>query len=58
MIDERYILVVAHARRDDTVEAAQRVLDALSSAGARPVVTADDRAELIAALGVYMLLRR
>ncbi|AZS36513.1 NAD kinase [Microbacterium lemovicicum] len=51
MIDERYILVVAHARRDDTVEAAQRVLDALSSAGARPVVTADDRAELIAALG-------
>ncbi|MFS0733327.1 NAD kinase [Microbacterium sp. 1P10UB] len=51
MIDERHILVVAHARRDDTVEAAQRVLDALSSAGARPVVTAEDREELIAALG-------
>jgi NAD+ kinase len=39
----RNILVVTHALRDDTREAAERVIDALESAGARPVVAADDR---------------
>lgn len=43
---ERSILVVVHSRRDDTVEAARRVLSELRSAGARPVLSADDRAEL------------
>jgi NAD+ kinase len=43
---ERHILVVAHARRDDTVEAAQRVIMALQAAGAVPVLAEDDRAEL------------
>ncbi|MDR6167334.1 NAD+ kinase [Microbacterium paludicola] len=47
----RNILVVAHARRPDTVAAAQRVLNALSGAGARPVLAADDRAELVEELG-------
>ncbi|MEH3090369.1 MAG: NAD kinase [Microbacterium arborescens] len=48
---QRTILVVAHARRPDTVAAAQRVLQALAAAGARPVLAADDRLELVAALG-------
>ncbi|MGC5221976.1 NAD kinase [Micromonospora sp. DT81.3] len=48
---ERNILVVAHARRDDTVEAAIRVIDALTTAGARPVLAADDLAELATATG-------
>src|SRR3546814_2671076 len=43
---ERSILVVVHSRRDDTVEAARRVLSELRSAGARPVLSAEDRAEL------------
>lgn len=43
---ERSILVVVHSRRDDTVEAARRVISELRSAGARPVLSADDRAEL------------
>lgn len=43
---ERSILVVVHARRDDTVAAAQRVVTALRTAGARPVLSADDREEL------------
>jgi NAD+ kinase len=43
----RNILVVAHALRDDTREAAERVIDALESAGARPVVAADDRDLLV-----------
>jgi NAD+ kinase len=43
---ERSILVVVHSRRDDTVEAARRVIAELRSAGARPVLSADDRAEL------------
>ncbi len=43
---ERNILVVVHARRDDTVVAAERVVSALRGAGARPVLSADDRAEL------------
>ena len=51
---ERNILVVVHARRDDTVAAAQRVVAALRAAGARPVLSADDRDELgdaLASLG-------
>jgi NAD+ kinase len=44
------ILVVAHAHRPETVEAAERVITALRDAGARPVLDPDDRAELIAAL--------
>jgi NAD+ kinase len=43
---ERHILVVAHARRDDTVDAAQRVIMALQAAGVQPVLAEDDRAEL------------
>jgi NAD+ kinase len=43
---ERKILVVVHARRDDTVSAAQRVVSALHGAGARPVLSPDDRDEL------------
>lgn len=46
----RDILVVAHARRDDTVAAARRVIDALTAAGARPVLPDDDD-ELRTALG-------
>ncbi|MEV8273017.1 NAD kinase [Microbacterium sp. NPDC077184] len=45
----RHILVVAHALRDDTVDAADRVVRALRAAGATPVLAADDRAELVAA---------
>ncbi|MBW1640209.1 NAD kinase [Microbacterium resistens] len=45
---ERTILVVAHAHRDDTVEAARRVIAALRAAGARPVLSADDRVDLAA----------
>lgn len=45
---ERSILVVAHAQRPDTVNAAERVVSALRAAGARPVLAADDRAELSA----------
>ncbi len=45
----REILVVAHARRDDTVAAARRVIAALIDAGARPVLAVDDP-ELVAAL--------
>jgi len=47
-MNERSILVVAHAGRDDTVAAARRVIDLLRGAGARPVLSADDRAELTA----------
>ena len=45
---QRSILVVAHAQRDDTVIAAERVVTALRGAGARPVLAADDRRELAA----------
>lgn len=45
---DRSILVVAHAHRDDTVAAAERVVAALRGAGARPVLAADDRDELAA----------
>lgn len=47
-MNARNILVVAHAGRDDTVAAARRVIDLLRSAGACPVLSADDRAELSA----------
>ncbi|HWI31757.1 MAG TPA: NAD kinase [Microbacterium sp.] len=50
---DRNILVVAHAHRDDTVDAAVRVIEALSSAGARPVLAADDLEELRAAAGSF-----
>jgi NAD+ kinase len=43
---ERNILVVVHARRDDTVAAAERVVSAVRGAGGRPVLSVDDRAEL------------
>ena len=49
---ERNILVVVHARRDDTVAAAQRVVAALRAAGARPVLSTDDRDELGDALAL------
>lgn len=45
-MNERNILVVAHARRDDTVAAARRVIAALRDAGALPVLDPQDRAEL------------
>ncbi|GAA1696132.1 NAD kinase [Microbacterium sediminicola] len=48
--DERYILVVAHARRPDTVAAAVRVIAALREAGAVPVFAAEDLAELSVAI--------
>ena len=47
---ERSILVVAHAQRADTVEAAVRVIDALRASGATPVLSADDREWLQGAL--------
>ena len=45
----RSILVVAHARRDDTVAAARHVIAALIAADARPVLAVDDP-ELVDAL--------
>ncbi|MCI1020164.1 NAD kinase [Microbacterium sp. C5A9] len=45
-MNERNILVVAHAGRADTVAAARWVTDALRGAGARPVLAADDSADL------------
>lgn len=47
-MNERNILVVAHAGRPDTVDAARRVIEALRGAGARPVLAAEDRADLAA----------
>ncbi|MFJ4225917.1 NAD kinase [Microbacterium sp. NPDC089695] len=47
-MNERNILVVAHARRDDTVAAARRVIDALRDAGARPVLAPDESLDLSA----------
>ncbi|MDQ1124410.1 NAD kinase [Microbacterium trichothecenolyticum] len=43
---ERRILLVVHARRDDTVQAAQRIISAVRAAGAVPVVSLEDRPEL------------
>jgi len=48
-MNERRILVVAHAKRPDTVTAALRVVDALHDAGAVPVLPAEDHDELVAA---------
>lgn len=45
-MNDRTILVVAHARRDDTVHAARRVIAALTEAGVRPVLAPEDRDEL------------
>lgn len=45
-MNARNILVVAHAGREDTVAAAWRVIQSLRDAGARPVLAADDSAEL------------
>ena len=47
-MNERSILVVAHAGRVDTVDAARRVINALREAGARPVLAADDHEALVA----------
>ena len=47
-MNERSILVVAHAGRPDTVAAALRVVDLLTAAGARPVLSAEDRDDLVA----------
>lgn len=47
-MNERRILVVAHAGRTETVDAARRVIEALRGAGARPVLAAEDHAALTA----------
>lgn len=47
-MNERRILVVAHAKREDTVAAALRVVDALREDGAVPVLASPDREELAA----------
>lgn len=48
----RSILVVVHARRDETVDAAERVISALRAANARPVLSRDDRDDLAGALAL------
>lgn len=45
-MNERNILVVAHALREDTVAAARRVIDALREAGATPILSDEDSVEL------------
>ena len=47
-MNERNILVVAHAHREDTVIAAMRVIEALREAGATPVLAPEDRVDLAA----------
>ncbi|WP_193596399.1 NAD kinase [Microbacterium sp. YJN-G] len=47
-MNERRILVVAHAKREDTVVAALRVIEALREDGAVPVLASPDRDELAA----------
>lgn len=47
-MNERWILVVAHAGRVETVDAARRVTDALRGAGAHPVLAPDDHEALSA----------
>lgn len=47
-MNARPILVVAHAKRQDTVAAALRVVDALRGAGATPVLPAEDHREFVA----------
>ncbi|MBP2436097.1 NAD kinase [Microbacterium amylolyticum] len=44
----RSILIVAHAYRDDTVEAAARIVSIIREQGATPVFAEDDREELSA----------
>ncbi|WP_407662086.1 NAD kinase [Microbacterium gorillae] len=56
-MDERNILVVAHARRDDTVSAAVRVIEALHTAGARAVMSIEDLRDLSESLGDTTALR-
>lgn len=58
-MSERKILVVAHAHREDTVDAAVRVASLLRSAGAIPVLSHDDRealAEIAPVLGEVAVL--
>ncbi|MEV7797453.1 NAD kinase [Microbacterium foliorum] len=45
-MNERNILVVAHAGREATVEAARKVVDELRGAGARPVLPPDESGDL------------
>ncbi|WP_311259166.1 NAD kinase [Microbacterium sp. WCS2018Hpa-9] len=45
-MNERNILVVAHAGREATVEAARKVVDELREAGARPVLPPDESGDL------------
>jgi NAD+ kinase len=52
MSDERSILVVVHARRDDTVDSARRVMSALAASGARPVLSIEDRDDLAMAMSL------
>src|SRR5690606_23978937 len=52
LMTTRDILVVAHAQRDDTVAAAERVIRALAAAGARAVLPGDDEALLAALAGI------
>ncbi|MEJ6555803.1 NAD kinase [Microbacterium esteraromaticum] len=47
-MNARPILVVAHAKREDTVAAALRVVDALRGAGATPVLPSADHDEFVA----------
>lgn len=47
-MNARPILVVAHAKREDTVVAALRVVEALRGAGATPVLPADEHHEFVA----------
>lgn len=47
-MNARPILVVAHAKRQDTVAAALRVVDSLRGAGATPVLPAEDHREFVA----------
>lgn len=45
-MSDRHILVVVHARRAETIEAARRVIEALHAARARPVFAAEDHEAL------------
>ncbi|WP_221586278.1 NAD kinase [Microbacterium sp. G2-8] len=45
-MNARNILIVAHAHREDTVEAATRIVSIIREQGATPVFPPDDRAEL------------
>lgn len=55
-MSERNILVVVHAHRDDTVAAAERIYRALTAAGARCVVSADDLRDLREVAGNPVML--